>query len=550
MSCDAFTVCLKEETFDMDMITREFLLQSIDEDYEFNCTMTTASYWPDSCTPVKTTFDLVRRVKASRSPQQQQQQQQHHHIHHNLTANFNTINGGHNYTNCIPPVVVVDLYGGWRAGCFCALYTLQDAVQLESSCNVYELAKLYHLKRPGIWAAKSNLLFLYEAVHFLFEELLVNHHRSGKAVAPPASPNYYNLIDTRQQSSFMTKQNSAGVNSNNNNSSILLLPSSATLPLNSSYAAGKMNTRPSNNAVFTASHQRNLSMTNNNPVVVNGNGFVAPVPNNASIGARLHNFKNSQQQQHRSLSSDMRLLDPACVIPLASFTTTTTPNSNSKPARQHRPHLSRFQTVNNSIRKNISDLPRLLRRNMLSQQLQSQESGGKKDTANISTITNSNDLNSTQRLAQQQQQHQSTTTTGRSLSAYYHNSKAMKLVASMKVKSASFRRNLFTQSVSETKTSLSSSSNNSSPHQSTEVRGGIMDVNKSAVGASPSSKQQKPNIMIEMSTTSTTSSTTSSASSSSKAVDEDADGEMMMMHAAYPSPNSTTKILPDKLASS
>ncbi len=166
MNCDAFTVTLKEENYnDMDFVIRDFLLQSIDEDYEFNCKMITASYWPDSCTPVKATFDLVNKVKACRMMSLSSQQQQMA-AHMNANLNFNTINGGHNYANCIPPIVVLDLYGGWRAGSFCASYTFQDAIQLESSCNVYELAKLYHLKRPGIWANKVNYPFDIVANNF------------------------------------------------------------------------------------------------------------------------------------------------------------------------------------------------------------------------------------------------------------------------------------------------------------------------------------------------------------------------------------------------
>lgn len=68
------------------------------------------------------------------------------------------------------PIVVHDLFGGHRAGLFfsksyfvdieldffclatfCALYTMTEEIEVEGTLNIYELAKLYHIKRPGIW---------------------------------------------------------------------------------------------------------------------------------------------------------------------------------------------------------------------------------------------------------------------------------------------------------------------------------------------------------------------------------------------------------------
>jgi hypothetical protein len=34
---------------------------------------------------------------------------------------------------------------------FCALYTMNEQMEIEGTLNIYELAKLYHIKRPGIW---------------------------------------------------------------------------------------------------------------------------------------------------------------------------------------------------------------------------------------------------------------------------------------------------------------------------------------------------------------------------------------------------------------
>lgn len=156
MKCgESFTVQLREENFDMDFVLRDFLLQSIDEDYEFNCRMITACYWPDSCTPIKSAFELVNKVKAFRL-----------HSHQllsapscNMTAQSTLATSPTAVSSSLaslPPIIVHDLCGSFRAATFCALYTLQDLVHLEASVNVYETAKMFYLKRPGIWTHKVN----------------------------------------------------------------------------------------------------------------------------------------------------------------------------------------------------------------------------------------------------------------------------------------------------------------------------------------------------------------------------------------------------------
>lgn len=40
---------------------------------------------------------------------------------------------------------------------FCALYTMTEQMELEGTLNIYELAKLYHIKRPGIWRHNVRL---------------------------------------------------------------------------------------------------------------------------------------------------------------------------------------------------------------------------------------------------------------------------------------------------------------------------------------------------------------------------------------------------------
>jgi len=62
------------------------------------------------------------------------------------------------------PLVVVDRYGGTEAATFCALTTLCKQLESCNSLDVYQVAKLYHLHRPGIWTSNEDLLYLYKAM--------------------------------------------------------------------------------------------------------------------------------------------------------------------------------------------------------------------------------------------------------------------------------------------------------------------------------------------------------------------------------------------------
>ena len=237
MKCDSFTVILREENFDMDFAVRDFLLQSIDEDYEFTCRMITASYWPDSCTPIKSAYDLINKVKLFRL------QMINTNINNTMASNFA------NYNSNLSPVIVHDLLGGHRAATFCALYTFQDLIQLENSCNVYEMAKMYHLKRPNIWVNRANIQILYEAVESLFDEVNSSNQYQFKSYLNMNIENHFN---------FMYNQSM----------------SLANLPTGSNVSAQSTNaTLPNLSNKFT---QRNLSET---------------------IGSKLHSFHRSESHE-------------------------------------------------------------------------------------------------------------------------------------------------------------------------------------------------------------------------------------------------------------
>ncbi|RNA16188.1 tyrosine- phosphatase 99A-like [Brachionus plicatilis] len=188
MKCDSFSVILREENFDMDFAVRDFLLQSIDEDYEFTCRMITASYWPDSCTPIKSAFDLINKVKQFRL------QMINSNISNTIASNYANFNTNQS------PLIVHDLVGGHRAAVFCALFTFQDSIYLENSCNVYEIAKMYHLKRPNIWSHKSNIQTLYEAVESLFDEINSSNQHQFKTYLNMNIENHFNFMYSQSMS--------------------------------------------------------------------------------------------------------------------------------------------------------------------------------------------------------------------------------------------------------------------------------------------------------------------------------------------------------------
>ena len=105
MDCGSFSVCLIDERFECEYIYRDFLLQSTEvriihlaiaiyesfclfkEDYELRVKIVSSTYWPDACSPLKASFNLINTIRKLR-----------------LSIKSNS------------PLVVHDLFGGHRAG--------------------------------------------------------------------------------------------------------------------------------------------------------------------------------------------------------------------------------------------------------------------------------------------------------------------------------------------------------------------------------------------------------------------------------------------------
>ncbi|KAI2797964.1 Protein tyrosine phosphatase, partial [Blomia tropicalis] len=137
---------------------RDLMLQSTQDDYELCCRVVHCADWPER-QPLAQVFDLIRVVQE--------------------WCNSDTVTG----SGVIGPVVVVDRCGGTEAATFSILTTLYKQLNFEDCVDVYMYAKLYHLRRPGIWRSQDDYLFLYRAL-----EALVSSNASMVGFNPPTPP--------------------------------------------------------------------------------------------------------------------------------------------------------------------------------------------------------------------------------------------------------------------------------------------------------------------------------------------------------------------------
>lgn len=129
---------------------------------------------------------------------------------------------------------------------------MQDLISIEASVNVYELAKMYHLKRPGVWHSSSNIGFLYQAAECLFDELIQQRalkneseanmsSLSSSSIASPCSSDSATLKSQMQCQSQQTasdttslgnkSHSSASENNNNNNSNAAEIAQVVAVPM-------------------------------------------------------------------------------------------------------------------------------------------------------------------------------------------------------------------------------------------------------------------------------------------------------------------------------